>query len=76
MKIQKWKDLVNVFIKQYKYYMDIVPDRSSLQDMKIGDREFIREYTHRCPYDKNNEEKTPHHKHYSCSILKREVTLW
>lgn len=42
MKIQKWKDLVDAFIKQYKYNIDIAPERSILQD--IVDKEYIREY--------------------------------
>jgi hypothetical protein len=45
MKIQKWKDLINAFFKHYRYNMDVIPDKSSLQNMKIGDRGFIREYT-------------------------------
>jgi hypothetical protein len=33
MKIGKWNDLVDAFIKKYKYNMDITLDRSSLQYM-------------------------------------------
>jgi hypothetical protein len=33
-KIQKWKDLVDAFVKQYKYNMDIAPDRTSLSNLK------------------------------------------
>jgi len=29
-KIRKWKDLVDAFMKQYKYNMDIAPNRASL----------------------------------------------
>jgi len=29
VKIQTWKDLVNAFIKQYKYNMDMAPNRMS-----------------------------------------------
>jgi len=32
-KIKKWKDLVDAFIRQYKFNMDVGPDRSSLQAM-------------------------------------------
>jgi hypothetical protein len=33
-KICKWKDLVDAFVKQYKYNMDIAPDRTSLSNLK------------------------------------------
>ena len=33
-KIRRWKDLVDVFVKQYKYNMDIAPDRTSLSNLK------------------------------------------
>ena len=33
MKIGKWNDLVDAFIKKYKYNMDTTLDRSSLQYM-------------------------------------------
>lgn len=38
---------MNVFVKQYKFNMGIAPRRMSLQDMKMGVREFIWEYTKR-----------------------------
>jgi hypothetical protein len=41
MKIWKWKDLVDAFIKQYKYNMDVTLDKCSLQDMEMGDKESI-----------------------------------
>jgi hypothetical protein len=43
-RIHTWKDLVDAFIKQYKYNMDIAPDRTSLSNLKKGDKESIREY--------------------------------
>jgi hypothetical protein len=46
-KIQKWKDLVDAFVKQYKYNMDIVPDRTSLSNLEKRDKESIREYAQR-----------------------------
>ncbi|XP_011046380.1 PREDICTED: uncharacterized protein LOC105141014 [Populus euphratica] len=46
-RIRKWKDLVNAFIKQYKYNMDISPDRTSLSNLEKGDKESIREYAQR-----------------------------
>jgi len=34
IKVKKWKDLVDAFIRQYKFNMDVGPDRSFLQSMK------------------------------------------
>ncbi|XP_073262693.1 uncharacterized protein [Populus alba] len=44
IKIQKWKDLVDAFVKQYKYNMYISPDRTSLSNLQKRDNESIREY--------------------------------
>ena len=41
IKIKGWKDLVDAFIKQYKFNMDVAPDRSSLQAMKKGNKESV-----------------------------------
>eukprot|EP00258_Populus_trichocarpa_P023615 XP_024439634.1 uncharacterized protein LOC112323891 [Populus trichocarpa] len=41
------KDLVDAFIKQYKYNMDIAPDRTSLSNLEKRDKESIREYAQR-----------------------------
>jgi hypothetical protein len=46
-KIRKWKDLVDAFVKQYKYNMDIAPDRTSLSNLEKRDKESIREYAQR-----------------------------
>jgi len=46
-KIKKWKDLVDAFVKQYKYNMDIAPDRNSLSNLEKRDKESIREYAQR-----------------------------
>jgi len=43
-KIQRWKDLVNAFIKQYKYNMDITTYRTSLYWKEKKDKESIKEY--------------------------------
>jgi len=43
-RIHTWKDLVDAFIKQYKYNMDIVLDRTSLSNLEKEDKESIREY--------------------------------
>jgi len=39
--------LVDAFIRQYKFNMDVGPDRSSLQAMEKNNKESIREYTQR-----------------------------
>jgi hypothetical protein len=41
-KVKKWKDLVDAFIRQYKFNMDVGPNRSSLQAMKKDNKESIR----------------------------------
>jgi hypothetical protein len=46
-KIRRWKDLVDAFVKQYKYNMDIAPDRTSLSNLEKKDKESIREYAQR-----------------------------
>jgi len=46
-KIKKLKDLVDAFIRQYKFDMDVAPDRSSLQAMEKDNKESIKEYTQR-----------------------------
>jgi hypothetical protein len=46
-KIWRWKDLIEAFVKQYKYNMDIAPDRTSLSNIGKKDKESIREYAER-----------------------------
>jgi len=43
-KVKGWKDLVDAFIRQYKFNMDIAPDRSSLHSLEKGHKESVREY--------------------------------
>jgi len=38
---------VDAFVKQYKYNMDIAPDRTSLSNLKKREKESIREYAQR-----------------------------
>ncbi|XP_034908128.2 uncharacterized protein [Populus alba] len=38
-KIRKWKDLVKAFVEQYKFNMEVAPDRSSLLIMEKGSKE-------------------------------------
>jgi len=46
-KVKKWKDLVDAFMRQYKFNIDVGPDRLNLQDMKKDNKESIREYARR-----------------------------
>jgi hypothetical protein len=46
-KVKKWKDLVDAFMRQYKFNIDVGPDRSSLQAMEKDSKKSIREYTQR-----------------------------
>jgi hypothetical protein len=43
-KIRKWKDLVDAFVKQYKYNMNITIDKTSLSNLEKGDKESIKKY--------------------------------
>ena len=38
IKIRRWKDLVDVFVKLYKYNMHIAPDRTSLSNQEKKDK--------------------------------------
>jgi len=42
--IRSWMDLVDAFLKQYKYNMDIAPDWLQLQNMAKKDAESFKEY--------------------------------
>jgi len=46
-KVKKWKDLVDAFMRQYKFNIDVGPDRLSLQAMEKDNKESIREYAWR-----------------------------
>jgi hypothetical protein len=41
--VRKWKDVVNAFIRQYKFNIDMAYDRSSLQAIEKNNKEFVRE---------------------------------
>ena len=43
-KVRGWKDLVDAFIRQYKFNMYIAPDRSNLFMLEKGYKESVREY--------------------------------
>ena len=46
-KVKKWKDLVDAFMRQYKFNIDVGPDRLNLQAMEKDKKESIREYARR-----------------------------
>uniref|UniRef100_A0A151UD77 Retrotransposon gag domain-containing protein n=1 Tax=Cajanus cajan TaxID=3821 RepID=A0A151UD77_CAJCA len=45
--IRSWKDLADAFLKQYKYNIDMVPDRFELHSMSKKDGETFKEYAQR-----------------------------
>jgi hypothetical protein len=44
---KKWSDLIDAFLKQFKFNIDIAPDRTSLILMDKGNKETMRGYAHR-----------------------------
>ncbi|RDY12081.1 hypothetical protein CR513_03166, partial [Mucuna pruriens] len=46
-RVKIWRDLVEAFLKQYKYNKDMVPDRSRLQNMVKREQEGFKEYAQR-----------------------------
>jgi hypothetical protein len=40
-KINKWKDLTDAFLKQYKFNMKITLDKTSLMTMEKGNKMFV-----------------------------------
>jgi hypothetical protein len=38
-KVKKWKDLVKAFLKQYKFNLEIAPDRTILMSMEKENQE-------------------------------------
>jgi len=46
-RIRCWKDLADAFLKQYKYNIDMAPDRMQLQNMTKRDNESFKEYAQR-----------------------------
>ncbi|KAA0045606.1 Gag-pro-like protein [Cucumis melo var. makuwa] len=45
--VHRWKDLANSFLKQYKYNIDMAPDRLDLQRMEKKNVENFKEYAQR-----------------------------
>jgi len=46
-RIRSWNDLVDAFLKQYKYNVDMAPDRLQLQNMSKKGGETFKEYAQR-----------------------------
>jgi len=46
-RIKKWKDLVEAFLKQYKFNFEISPDKTSLMTMEKGNEESVKVYVKR-----------------------------
>jgi hypothetical protein len=46
-KVKKWKDLVDAFMRQYKFNIDVDPDRLNLQAREKDNKESIRKYAQR-----------------------------
>ncbi|XP_027368366.1 uncharacterized protein LOC113874337 [Abrus precatorius] len=46
-RIRCWKDLADAFLKQYKYNIDMAPDRLQLQNMIKKENESFKEYAQR-----------------------------
>jgi len=46
-RIRSWNDLVDAFLKQYKYNVDMAPDRLQLQNMSKKNSETFKEYAQR-----------------------------
>ena len=47
IRIRKWADLADAFLKQYKFNVEIAPDRTSLTTMEKGVQESVRAYAQR-----------------------------
>jgi len=45
IKIQRWKDLVDAFVKQYKCNMNIATNKTSLSNLEKKRTKSIKEYT-------------------------------
>jgi hypothetical protein len=47
VKIKKWKDLVEAFLKHYKFNLEIAPDQITLMSMEKRSQESVRVYAQR-----------------------------
>jgi len=46
-RVRSWKDLVDTFLKQYKYNMDMTPNKMQLQNMMKKNSQTFKEYAQR-----------------------------
>ncbi|XP_050889182.1 uncharacterized protein LOC127094384 [Lathyrus oleraceus] len=42
--VQSWRDLIEAFLRQYQYNINLVPNRAQLQDMTHHNNESFKEY--------------------------------
>jgi len=47
VRIRSWRDLVEAFFKQYKFNLEIAPDRTSLMSMEKRSQKSVRAYAQR-----------------------------
>ena len=47
MRFKKWSDLVDAFLKEYNFNIDIALDQMSLMAMEKSNKEIVREYAHK-----------------------------
>jgi len=47
VRIRSWRDLVEAFLKQYKFNLEIAPDRTSLMSMEKRSQKSVRAYAQR-----------------------------
>lgn len=45
--IRTWKDLADVFLKQYKYNLDMAPNYMQLENLDQRNNEYFKEYAQR-----------------------------
>lgn len=43
-RIQSWEDLADTFLQQYKYNLDLAPDRMQLQRTTMKEKDSFKEY--------------------------------
>ena len=46
-RIKSFQDLIDAFMRQYKYNLDMAPDRRQLQNMSQKEKESFKEYAQR-----------------------------
>ena len=57
--IRSWKDLVDAFLKQYKYNIDMAPDKIQLQNMVKQSVETFKEYAKKLGFNYGKKKESP-----------------